>query len=177
MADDETTARAQGAQGVGGEKAGASEHAPRLRETPPHVNVVARRLIEAAVEVHRCLGPGYAESVYENALAVELGLRGISFERQAGFRVDYKRHQVGEGRMDLLVEKVLIVELKAVDRFSEVHISQALSYLKATGHTLALLINFNVPVLLRGVKRIVLNRPLDDEARPKNDDKSPGEKQ
>jgi GxxExxY protein len=76
------------------------------------VNVVARRLIEAAVEVHRYLGPGYAESVYENALAVELGLRGIPFERQAGFRVDYKRRQVGEGRIDLLVEGVLVVELK-----------------------------------------------------------------
>ena len=141
------------------------------------MNVVARRLIEAAVEVHRHLGPGYAESVYENALAVELGLRGIPFERQAGFRVDYERQQVGEGRIDLLVEGVLVVELKAVDRFSEVHISQALSYLKATGHALALLINFNVPVLLRGVKRIVLTRPLNDEAGPAKAEESHGERQ
>jgi GxxExxY protein len=134
-------------------------------------------LIEAAVEVHRHLGPGYAESVYENALTMELGLRGLSFERQSGFRVGYKRRQVGEGRIDLLIEGVLVVELKAVDHFSEVHISQALSYLKATGHALALLINFNVPVLTRGVKRIVLNRPLDDEAGPAKAEKSQGERQ
>ena len=82
------------------------------------------------------------------------------FERQAGFRVDYKGHEVGEGRMDLLIDRSLIVELKAVDRFTEVHVSQTLGYLKATGHPLALLINFNVPVLMRGVKRIVLNRPI-----------------
>ena len=124
------------------------------------MNELARRVIEAAVEVHRHLGPGYTESVYENALAIELGLRGIPFERQAGFSVDYKGREVGEGRMDLLVERLLVVELKAVDRFTEVHVSQALSYLKATGFSLARLINFNVPVLMRGVKRIVLNSPM-----------------
>jgi GxxExxY protein len=81
------------------------------------------------------------------------------FQRQARFSVDYKGREVGEGRMDLLVERLLIVELKAVDRLNEVHVSQALSYLKATGLSLALFVNFNVPVLMRGVKRIVLNRP------------------
>ena len=136
------------------------EHVPRFRETPPHVNDIARRVIEAAVEVHRHLGPGYAESVYENALAIELGLRGISFERQVRFRADYKGHEVGEGRMDFLIERILIVELKAVDTFTEVHVSQVLAYLKATRHSLALLINFNVPVLMRGVKRIAQNRSM-----------------
>jgi GxxExxY protein len=138
----------------------SATHEPKFRETPPDVNDVARRVLDAAVEVHRHLGPGYAESVYENALTIELGLRGMRFERQACFRGDYKGHVVGEGRMDLLIERILIVELKAIDRFTEVHLSQALAYLKATGHSLALLINFNVPVLMRGVKRIVLNRPL-----------------
>jgi GxxExxY protein len=123
------------------------------------VNDAARRVVEAAVEVHRHLGPGYVESVYENALAVELGLRGIPFERQVAFRVAYKGHEVGEGRMDLLVECCLVVGLKAVERITDVHVAQALSCLKATGRTLGLLINFNVPVLLRGVKRIVRNRP------------------
>jgi GxxExxY protein len=156
MTEEERTARAQGTQGVGKEEADAL----RFQEPPPHVNDIARQVIEAAVEVHRHLGPGYAESVYENALAIELGLRGIPFERQAGFRVDYKGHEVGEGRMDLLIDRILVVELKAVDRFTEVHVSQALAYLKATGHSLALLVNFNVPVLMRGVKRIVLNRPM-----------------
>jgi GxxExxY protein len=102
--------------------------------------------------------PSSSASVYENALAVELGLRGIPYERQVLFRIEYKGHDVGEARMDLLVERCLVVELKAVDRFTDVHIAQALSYLKAAGHPLALLINFNVPVLLRGVKRIVRNR-------------------
>jgi GxxExxY protein len=131
---------------------------PQLPETPPEVNLLARRVIDAAVEVHRHLGPGYAESVYENALAIELGLRGIPFQRQAGFNVSYKGHEVGEGRMDMLIDRALVVELKAVDRFTEVHVSQAISYLKATGLPLALLINFDVAVLMRGVKRVVLNR-------------------
>ncbi len=161
MTEEEKTARAQGAQGVGGGGEESSES--RFRDTPPHVNEVARRVIEAAVEVHRHLGPGYVESVYESALAVELGLRGLPFVRQAAFSVDYKGHPVGEGRMDLLVDQALIVELKAVDRFTDVHVSQALSYLKATGHALALLINFNVPVLMRGVKRVALNRPISYE--------------
>ncbi|WP_437279830.1 GxxExxY protein [Sorangium sp. So ce375] len=153
------TARTQGAQGPEGKVGILLKRDPRFCETPPEVNDAARRVVEAAVEVHRDLGPGYVESVYENALAVELGLRGIPFERQVAFRIEYKGHDVGEGRMDLLVERCLVVELKAVERFTEVHVAQAISYLKAAGHPLALLINFNVPVLLRGVKRIVRNRP------------------
>ena len=163
MTAEETTARAPGTQGTGDEWPDSPKHELKFLETPSHVNEIARRLIEAAVELHRHLGPGYAESVYENALAVELGLRGIPFERQAGFRVDYNGREVGEGRLDLLIEGILIVELKAVDRFTEVHVSQALAYLKATEHPLALLINFNVPVLMRGVKRIVRNRAITNE--------------
>ena len=161
MKEEETTARAQGSQGPEeeGERAASSRRERRLRETPQEVNEAAQRLLAAAVEVHRHLGPGYVESVYENALVIELGLRGIPFERQAGFLVDYKGHDVGEGRIDLLVERCLIVELKAVERFTDVHVAQAIAYLKATGHTLALLVNFNVPVLFRGVRRVVENRP------------------
>ena len=158
MTEEKRTARAQRTQGFGEE--GADSLESRFQDPPPHVNDLARRTLEAAVEVHRHLGPGYAESVYENAFAIELGLRGIPFMKQTGFRVDYKGHEVGEGRMDLLIDRALIVELKAVDRFTEVHVSQVLAYLKATGHALALLINFNVPVLMRGVKRVVLNRPI-----------------
>lgn len=140
-----------------------SKPEPEFQETPHEVNALARRVIDAAVEVHRHLGPGYAESVYENALVIELDLRGIAFQRQAGFSVAYKGHQVGEGRMDLFVERLLVVELKAVDRVTEIHVSQAISYLKATGLPLALLINFDVPVLMRGVRRVVLNRPTSYE--------------
>ena len=134
--------------------------AQKFRETAPEVNDVARRVVDAAVEVHRHLGSGYVESMYEKALAIELGLRCVHFERQANCRVDYKGEEVGEGRMDLLVERCVIVELKAVDRLNDVHVAQVLSYLKATGLSLALLINFNVPVLLRGVRRVVQNHPL-----------------
>lgn len=157
------TARAQGdsqgAQGIGNEEPEASDGEPRFRNTPPEVNILARHVLDAAIEVHRHLGPGYAESVYENALAIELGHRGMSYQRQAGFRVDYKGNEVGEGRTDLLVERVLIVELKAVEHLTEVHVAQAISYLKATRLPLALLINFNVPLLMRGVKRVALNGP------------------
>lgn len=125
------------------------------------VNEVARRVVNAAIEVHRHLGPGYLESVYQAALEIELGLRGVKFERQATFRVEYKGQAVGSGRLDLLVERSVIVEIKAVEHLNEVHTAQALSYLKATELTLALLINFKVPVLLRGVKRVARNHLLE----------------
>jgi GxxExxY protein len=158
MTEEEKPQGAQGAQGT--EENGGILHKPdpRFWETAPEVNDLARRVVDAAVEVHRHLGPGYVESVYENGLVVELGLRGVRFERQVPFRVAYKGREVGEGRMDLLIESCVVVELKAVERFTDVHIAQVLSYLKATGSPLALLINFNVPVLLRGVKRLVRNR-------------------
>ncbi len=130
----------------------------RYADVSDRVNELASQVIDAAVEVHRRLGPGFLESVYEQALAVELELRAVPFQRQVAFHVDYKGHEVGEGRMDLLIDSALIVELKAVDRLADIHMAQAISYLKATGVTLALLINFNTPVLLRGVKRVVLSR-------------------
>jgi len=129
------------------------------------VNEVARRVLNAAIEVHRHLGPGYLELVYQAALEIELGLRGVSFERQAAFRVEYKGQEVGAGRLDLLAERSVIVEIKAVEQLNEVHVAQALSYLKATGLPLALLINFKVPVLLRGVKRIARNQSLEPQDR------------
>ena len=161
MKEGERAARAQGTQGIGDDIA-AAEPGPGFHETPPEVNRLARRVIEAAVEVHRHLGPGYAEAVYEDALAIELHLRGIPYQRQATLSIGYKGREVGAGRIDILVEGLLIVELKAIERFTDVHVSQAISYLKATGHELALLINFDVPVLMRGVKRVVLNRPRAD---------------
>ena len=96
------------------------------------------------------------ESVYEEALAVELTLRGVPFARQVVFALDYKGHKVGEGRMDFLADDCLIVELKTVEAFAPIHTAQAISYLKATKHRLALLINFNVPALKDGIKRVAL---------------------
>ena len=120
------------------------------------VDALARAVIGAAIEVHRTLGPGFLESVYEEALAVELRLRDIPFEEQRKMGIDYKAHVVGEGRIDLLVDELLIVELKAVDALLPLHTAQLLSYLKATGKRLGLLINFNAEVLRDGLKRVVL---------------------
>jgi len=127
------------------------------REPGAELDQLAHGVIGAAIEVHRLLGPGFLELVYEEALCVELGLRRIPFIRQAALGVDYKGHAVGEGRLDLLVGDALVVELKAVDALAPIHSAQLLSYLKATGYQLGLLINFNVPILRNGIKRVVLS--------------------
>jgi GxxExxY protein len=125
------------------------------REPSAEEDRLAREVIGAAIEVHRVLGPGLLESVYEEALCIELQLRGLAFVRQPAVDLAYKGHSVGRGRLDLLVGDRLVVELKAVDALSGVHTAQVISYLRTTGYRLALLINFNVPVLKDGVKRIV----------------------
>ncbi len=126
-------------------------------EPDKEIDELARRTLAAAVEVHKHLGPGYLESVYEEALAVELTLLNIPFIRQIPVSVQYKDQLVGQGRLDFLVNDELVVELKAVDALLPIHKAQVLSYLKATRHRLGLLINFNVPVLMRGVQRIILS--------------------
>jgi GxxExxY protein len=116
----------------------------------------AFKVIGAAIEVHRALGPGFAESVYEEALCYELELRGLPYVRQHPIGVQYKGRSVGEGRIDLLVANCLVVELKAVDDLVGVHTAQVISYLKAMQLHLGLLINFKVQVLKSGgIKRIV----------------------
>jgi len=120
------------------------------------LNEFSSAVIGAAIEVHRQLGPGFPESVYEKALCLELELRQIPFAHQPEIKVSYKGRVVGEGRLDLLVNGMIIVELKAVEAIAPVHVSQVLSYLKATGYPLGLLINFNVKVLKQGITRLVL---------------------
>ncbi len=120
------------------------------------VNALSRVLLEAALEVHRHLGPAFTESVYENALCHELHERGIPFARQVPVAVQYKGTIVGEGRADLIVDGQLVVELKAVPALVPVHIAQVISYLKATGLTLGLLVNFGERRLETGFKRVVL---------------------
>jgi len=130
-----------------------------MLEPPRELDAIAGVVIGAALEVHRVLGPGFLESVYEDALAIELELRGVFFERQKPVSVSYKGRQIGEGRSDFLIEKLLIVELKAADRLLPVHQAQVLSYLKATGCRLGLLINFHESQLRQGVRRIVFTAP------------------
>src|ERR1700690_1114794 len=115
---------------------------------------LAHDVIGAAIEVHRALGPGYTENVYEEALCIEIAHKNISFERQVKIAVNYKGQKVGEGGLDLLIAKVLLVELKAVEMLAPIHQAQLLSYLKMTHLKLGLLINFNVPILKQGIKRV-----------------------
>ena len=127
-----------------------------LRDEPDErLNRLTRAVIGAAIAVHRELGPGLMEAVYENALCLELTDRGIPFEHQHLATVSYRGRAVGHLRLDLLVADELVVELKAVDALLPIHQAQVVSYLRATGLHLALLINFNVRTLHNGVKRIL----------------------
>lgn len=128
-----------------------------MKEPEEKIDELAHKVIGAAIEVHRHLGPGFLESVYEEALSIELNLRGIAHERQRPIHVDYKGNPVGEGRLDILVGEQLIVELKAVETLAPIHTAQVISYLKSTEYSLGLLINFNVTRLKEGIKRIVLS--------------------
>ena len=120
------------------------------------LNSTTERIIGCAIEVHRHLGAGLLEHTYESAMCIELGLRGIAFDRQPTFAVSYKGQTIGEHRADLIVERAVVVELKSVERFDPVFDSQLLSYLKCTGLHLGLLINFNSTLLKHGIRRLVL---------------------
>ena len=121
------------------------------------VDAFARAVIGAAIEVHRHLGPGYLESVYEEALAIEFALRDIPFERQKPVPVNYKSHTVGQARVDFLVGDSVVLELKALEILLPIHTAQVISYLKATRCAVGLLINFDVPALRDGIRRVVLS--------------------
>jgi GxxExxY protein len=120
--------------------------------------VLSGLVIGAAIDVHRALGPGLLESAYCACLAKELELRGVSFRAQVPLPLTHKGVRVDCGyRLDFLVENLLIVELKAVEQIHPVHSVQLLTYLRLTGHRLGLLINFNVPTLRLGIRRIANN--------------------
>ena len=121
------------------------------------INDLTGQIIGSAIEVHKALGPGLLESAYEECLCHEFGLRGIPYERQHAVPVQYKGAKLDCGyRVDLLVEDRVIVELKSVESLEPVYQAQVLTYLKLTGVKVGLLINFNVPVLRDGVKRLIL---------------------
>jgi GxxExxY protein len=112
------------------------------------------RLLEAAVAVHKALGPGFLESVYQKAMEVALRHRGLPFEQQKEVHIFFEQEDVGVHRLDLVVGDEIIVESKAAKALEEVHYAQVKSYLKATGLRVGLLLNFNAPTLV--TKRIVL---------------------
>ncbi len=116
------------------------------------------KIIAAGIEVHRATGPGLMESAYERCLAEEMRIRGMNFECQLPLPVKYKGVALDCGyRLDFLVESAVVVELKAVDSLQPIHDAQLLTYLKLGGWSVGLLLNFNVPVLKHGIKRMVLN--------------------
>lgn len=120
-------------------------------------NLLSRQIIGAAIDVHRELGPGLLESIYEQCMVHELNLREIAYERQKVIPVVYKGMPLDTGlRIDLLVGGSVVVELKAVNHLDSVHQAQVMTYLRLTGCRLGLLINFNVTQLISGVRRVVL---------------------
>ena len=129
-----------------------------MQEDIDWLEELTKQVIGAALEVHRILGPGYSELVYEEALAKEFGMRLIPFERQKCIELAYKNCPVGNFRLDFLVDSQLVVEIKSVEALSMIHTVQTLSYLKATNLQLGLLVNFNVPKLTLGIKRVILTR-------------------
>jgi len=121
-----------------------------------HLNQLSERIIGGAIEVHRILGPGLLESAYERCLVMELEEAGVRVERQVLLPVRYKGRELPEAfRMDLLVERQIVVELKSVDELASAHTAQVLTYLKLTGLKLGLILNFKVEVMRKGIRRVV----------------------
>lgn len=118
---------------------------------------LTHQIIGCAIEVHKQLGPGLLESIYQEALAVEFQLQGIQFQKELELPVSYKGYPLGSRyRLDFIVSSEIIIELKAVENTLPIHHAQLLTYMKLTNKPKGLLINFNVPVLTKGIKRFAL---------------------
>jgi GxxExxY protein len=127
----------------------------RHQALPDSLNKLTGRVIGCAIEVHRQLGPGLLESVYDRALCVELAHQGLQFVRQVATPLVYRGTVVGDFRLDFLVESSLVVEVKSVQQMDEVFVSQVLTYLKATDRRLGLILNFHQPTLISGIRRVI----------------------
>jgi len=118
--------------------------------------LITQEIISAAIEVHRNLGPGLLESVYEECLSRELSERGVTYDRQVELPICYKGFFLKCGyRLDLMIENEVVVELKAVSQLEKIHEAQLLTYLRLTGKRVGLLLNFNVVLMKNGIKRLV----------------------
>ncbi len=123
-----------------------------------HENDISKKIIAASIEVHRILGPGLLESVYEEALCHELNLQGLKFKKQQSVSIKYKKVNLSTPlRLDLIVEDKVIIEIKAKEKLSEIDKPQLLTYLKLSQMKLGLLINFHVKLLKNGIYRVVNN--------------------
>ena len=115
---------------------------------------ITEKIIGAAIEVHKALGPGLLESIYEEALCHEFRLQGINFSRQVPVRLSYKGCEISGHRLDLLVENEVIVELKSLQQLPPIAVSQLISYLRAANLKRGLIINFGANKLINGIKRV-----------------------
>jgi GxxExxY protein len=123
----------------------------------PETDALVRETVDASFKVHRSLGPGLLESVYEACLCRELSLRGVTFSRQRPVRIEYEGVSLDEGlRIDLLIDNAVLVELKAVERLMPLHEAQIMTYLRLSRIRVGLLINFNVRLFKHGIRRFVL---------------------
>ena len=120
------------------------------------INAVTQRIIGCAIEVHRVLGPSLLESMYEAAMCIEFEEAGVKHDRQTRLPAYYKGRLLGEYRVDLVVEDLVLVEIKSIDRLNPVFEAQLLTYLRLTGKRIGLLLNFNSRLLKDGVKRLIL---------------------
>jgi GxxExxY protein len=128
-----------------------------FEKTSEREEVVATEIVDATYTVHKALGPGLLEKIYEVCFCHELTKRDLSYQRQVDIPVEYDGITFDEGlRLDVIIEELIICEIKAVDKMNPVWEAQLLSYLKLTGKRIGFLINFNVPLIKNGVKRIIL---------------------
>jgi GxxExxY protein len=139
-----------------GHRGTETQRAAKKRIVGSLADVLTGRIIQCAIEVHRQLGPGLLESIYESAMAIELAENELRFERQVQAPILYREQLLGEHRIDLVVEKAVVVELKSVERFDRVFEAQILTYLKLTGLKTGLLINFNSRLVTEGIRRFSL---------------------
>ncbi len=124
-------------------------------QLPEELNALGSRIIGAAIAVHRELGPGLLESVYETCLTRELDLAGLRWQRQVALPIHYKGERLDGGlRLDLLVENSVVLEVKAVETLLPLHEAQLLTYLRITAKRLGYILNFNVPVMRLGIRRV-----------------------
>jgi GxxExxY protein len=126
--------------------------------SPTHndeIDALTARVIGCAIEVHRTLGPGLLEAVYQHCLLVELLLAGFRVDAERQLDIDYKGHKIPRAlKLDMVVEDCLVLELKSVDRIHPIYLAQVITYLKLTGYRAGLLLNFNVPALKDGLRRL-----------------------
>jgi len=120
------------------------------------INALTEKIIGCAIQVHKHLGRGLLESLYENAMCLEFDAAGLRYQRQVAISVDYRDRVIGECRLDLVVEDAVVVELKSVERIDPVFEAQVLTYLRISGKKVGLLINFNSRLLTQGIQRFIL---------------------